>query len=505
MRYFDNSDGKWFHKVAGEMMNLETGKKLYSKGVRKPIEIKKAKSYPRFQYDGITTTIIASMGVVYLPNHMDLHDTSRQLFQTLNEFSIKYCRELRTDESHLNRYTHLESGNDHFTSLKAKNNLLDTSFGKGPFDNLMRRIYVPNTSERLDKLVGSRFTWFVLNHDNLLDNIENYINPRIPIAAQLTSILYDPNKHFNYTDNYVLDDNITFRNLRICKGIISVNAFMDLTRDVMAIKTEIDDLEEVGPECKVLPKYIGAIKELQSYFKNYSKYPEFIPGFTLNEWNIKLCSKRRGRFEIIRQFGDFTIYNTNTKVVIYPIKDIYEVSYDEITISNGPDRSNTVCKKCNTPLYDDCYGLFNKDSSICEAYCPVCMHASFNETGYYASDGAMIYKTQSGKVVGRFTYPVTVNAVIDSIPGIDDTIRDILKASFQYNIIVDNSLNSPFSALYICPGDIKTAKYIAWNGPINRFISYIWYPEHKIHKLAKDKINEIMEKSKIFFYWPYSG
>jgi hypothetical protein len=482
-------------KIIGEMLNFEVGKEVFRNGVRYRTD--KPASYPSFTVDGVRTTISTNYGVIYAPNSLDLPEFAKYLKEEIVAASEDLVRDLKANYEQ--RYAALETGSDHFTVLKAKNSSHGTSIAKYVYDDIIRRIYVTDGTERLEKIIGARFVWIICPLEILIDNVENYISPRLPITSQWFSIVYDKYDMLVHPNNTQLEDNLTFRDFRACHNVKSITSWGTIPEDF-----ETMDIEK-WPE-----KYRDSVKLAQENYKNNKCYPEFVPGFEYSDWEIRLCPKRQGRLEIIRHLGNFTPYARIYNFPITPLeRDVYEVSYHDIRINNSPAESD-VCRFCRTPLYDDVYAVFsNASSNECQVYCPVCMHAKFDADGNYQVDGTPLYRETD--IIGRFKHNRKVDEVIDTITFTTDgeIIKDILKHSFRGELTLDAANNSIYRALifgYTPNCNPESIKYIAWNGPLGKYAQYAHNPSQFLTRVAGQKMTDkVMQHTAVFHAFIYNA
>lgn len=495
MRIFKDEPGSkvgFMEKIVGEMINMEAGKEVYRNGIR--LRTDKPASYPSFIVDNVRTTISTNYGVIYIPSSLDMSDFVKYLKDAIVTTTEAYQRD--SGNHYENRHAALETGSDHFTALKAKHTIRGTSMAKHVYEDVIRRIYITDGSERLEKIIGNRFSWIVCPLEMLVDNVENYTSPRLPFTSQLFSIVYDKDNLLTHANDTLLMDNLTFRDFRTCANIKSVMAWGSIPEDFADI-----NLEE-WPE-----KYRESAKVLQETHKSYNCYPEYIPGFDYNEWELRLCPKRRGRLEIIRQLGNFLPFSKTFHLPVIPLdRDVYELSYHDVNIVNTPAAVD-VCRFCLTPLYDDVYAVFPKaTSNECRIYCPVCIHARFDEVGMFQADGNPLYNESD--IIGRFTYPRTVAEVIDTIkfPGNGDLVKEIIKASFQGDLTIDANPYAIYRALLFGTGTDENVKYIAWNGPVGKYVLYANGPTQMlIRSLGLSTASRVLENAVVFHAFIYNS
>lgn len=482
MRYFCNPDITVAIKdIASEAFNLEAGKICFQKNALLEQNTNaNAKIYPSFVIDGVCTTIKSNSGFIFVPEY--LLDSFVVHFKNMICDLTKLYEQV-TGKDHLQGYSTLETNVDHFTILKAKHSLDSTISSKFANESVKRRIYVNDSNDKLDKIIGlARFTWVIYTIEQFMIDLTKFYSRNIPIECQLVSIIYDPKKLINLKNGELLINNLTFRNFNICKNLLSVCSYGEINSEFLARYSKNNN--------EILSGYVDSIK------KNIIR-PEYIPGWEPGELSIHLCEKRRGAFEIIKHLGNKLIY-TDTYLPIFPItQTIYEVNYQDIIIDNSSEqKDNNICAHCDTPLYNDIYVVFS-DSNIGKAYCCICLHSKFDVNSRRADiSGMPLYN--SDNIIARVKYPRTHTQVIEYIES-DILVKNIISQSFD-PLYIEND-NSIVKALYL-NFQLSNTKYIGWNSSISSFISYITNSNNNIHSKfsSKQDFLEYIKNCYIFYY-----
>ena len=447
MRYIsDPNPNKALFKISEECFNIEARKQYFrnnelldsTTGIKIP-------TYPSFIIDDTKVMMGLSFGFIFIPQK--IIDTFPVDFRS-SMLNISGTFQKKYGFDHLQTYSTLETGNDHFTMLKVKNNIGGTYFTEDIYDNCERHIHVNTTCNKIDHPIGhARFTWIIYTLEQFMIDLTNYNNRKIPLIAQLMGVFYDPKKYLNLVDGELRISNVTFKDFAACKSILNLCCYGRI--DEMFMKKYSDTTN-------------SSILSLLSLINLESKKPEFLPGWYNLDTTIKICNKRKAGFEIIRHFGNISIYQGFTFVQILPITmQIFVVQYGEVNILNDK------CGKCDTLLYDDVYLSFsNCNSVVCTAYCPICMHAQFDATtGLYTNaNGTLLYNDSI--VLARTKYPVTAESLINKMD-VDIIVKNILsRIQTDPTYESDDCLYKP-----IFIERSKTEKYLGWNGDLFQYVT----------------------------------
>lgn len=522
----NNKNVSIIDRISGEMMNFECGHKLYENGQRiikepkakktgdtgdaksgKPIvnsfgqrDIKIYESYPQYEVDGVKIVLTPTVGVIYLPA-ADITERAQELYTRMTELTLEYEKEFGTP--HLSRYAALETGTDHFTVVKCRNNSRATSFMRHVYDDVARSIHLLAPNDKLERIIGkARFTWIITDLNTLIYNIENFRSTRLPLGMQLYSIVYDPYNMLRHPNNTVLFDNITFNDFQVTQHLLAIRSYGALVPGT-----------PLPPESKPEdPAKLRGINDDLRYNIEQMVYPEFVPCFSFSDYTIVLCPKRRGALELMYLLGnnaDAPYRKLTGTMPIHSInQEIYQVDYQDVV----PLAASDTCNKCQTPLYDDIYGVFpDSRENKCHLYCATCLHSNYYEDGRmsYTFDGQPLYKDTN--VIARMKYPRGVDDVIDMIPtvlsNLDMTpIKDILRASFYEPIYHEEPVGTPFAVLiigYDSQSNVtKNIKYVGYNGSVGSFINYAMHPDNTFQRLVgyENAIKGFSE-AKIFNCW----
>lgn len=452
MRYFNNSDlTAAMPDILSESFNLEAGKIYYKKNV---LITDKPESYPSFTVDGVKTTIKTNMGFIFLPERI-MTDFVKSFKAGICSMGENFKQKMNFD--HLQGYSTLETGNDHFTAFKAKHMMEGITTSEYHYENVKRKIYVNEKNAKLEKVIGNaRFTWVLYSIEQFISDLASYEFRSIPISCQLVGIFYDPAKLLSLKDGSLQISNITFKHFEICKNILYICSYGKITPEFLKKYAENAEL-----------------KTLLDDIQFCQKIPEYLPGWTTQagETSLMLCEKRKGAFEIIKRLGNKNVYGTNTHIPISPINQmVYDIDLKDIVINQD------VCFNCETPLYDDIYVIFeDKNSNIGKPVCSICLHSKFDLTSHRFLPVSGDYLYAENHVIGRTKYPRTVKQVINMIET-DETVKDILLQTFA-SMYVD-LFHSSICVMYLNfeynkISTQKNVKYLGWNSTVNQFISYV--------------------------------
>jgi hypothetical protein len=482
MKYLNGSVGNEYMKyILDEAFNLESGKVYYEKG--KLVGDNKSPAYPTFTLDGIKTIIRPNMGLIFMPYSM-IDNFIRPFINGLSGMTEEFVKKFKFDP--LQTYSPLETGSDHFTILKVKHSLDTTTSSKYAYDIFKRRIYHNENGDKLEKVIGNgRFTWVIYSLEQLIDDISNFLNRKIPIECQLVSIIYDPDNILNYQNNTVQISNVTFKNFKSCKNLLTISAFGEINGEFIN-----KNAESTNP----------LIKDLVDQYKNYSDRPEYHAGWYQNSSSIILCEKRRGAFELIRHYGNFSMFLGNMYLPICVVTQaVYEVEYSDIVIDNSPySKSNHICFNCDTPLYDDIYVIFrNKNVNIGSACCAVCLHSRFNEEKKADHTGQYLYNNQN--VLGRTKYPKSVEQLILAIDT-DDVVKEILIQSFKNLYAEEYGLGKLM--LLNFPNTSSKKKFVGWSQVLGLYVNHVNDYSSTIYNKfnSKSDAKKYLENAYIFPY-----
>jgi hypothetical protein len=457
MHIIRNAGDKKMSFIAGEMINFEVGKMLFDGGVYKNQPHDNV--YHNIQSDGVKLLIKPAFGFLYvdeqtldsgvIPEGVDKLERWTKLLsekiQTMDDTiskaeMIKYGRR--------DSYFSLETGDDGFTSTKVKSDTRDTKFytvgEKIKAKNLDRAVIYGLTSGSLQKIFDcfgyARFTWVVYPMRYLLQKI---VDMAIQcdddnIALDYFSLVYDPNYIIKQTGTPLRDSIESVNRDLLITDIYCINKYapilsIGLVQVADIIKSKKPDVNDHSPEAK-LNSELYAIKSGNS---QSLKYVGYAPG--LSVWNnlrkIKYCRVRLGALEIMKQLHN-PAYSISTYYRIVALnKQIYEINYSDVTIDNSP-APNDVCKNCGTPLYDNIYLTYTKQTDkCCYAYCHICMHSVYNVDGshtpYSIINKSCITLYDNIEILAKTTYPRTTNQIIDLIP--NDSVREIVRSFYSNN------------------------------------------------------------------------
>jgi hypothetical protein len=499
MRVFLNSgnEDEVVACIAGEMFNLEIGKNIFSGGVENTDPKIRAANYPTFKLSSGTVSIKASYGVLFLRNSNPADHFLLKIKKKIAELTINYHK--KEGVCHLQTVSALETGSEQFMLLRTKRNNID-------------RTYYPTSYLNRKNSISSNqsFTWYIISIEDLLTNVENYESLTVDPLVQLVSILYDKNDMFIYENNTLTLEQISIYKTKagsrfkdvIFLGEVSVQLMksikerVDSLKPITTVVTNSDGSTTEKTELSEEDKYIEAeLRLLIHIYKDYRKKPEFILSNYNSSNALILCPIRAGAIEIIRQLGDWSVFQNSFYIDMIGIEEvIYEIDYRDIILSN--DR----CMTCKTPLYGDIYIMFQDNQSIeGTAVCPVCMHTKFNITAgntYRQSNlGATLW--DGTQTIARAKYPFSVEDIINTMP-CDNTVKDILNLSFKKRYFEKHGISK---ALYLGIDEetkvLPQKIYLAWSGSISQYIlSYAGKKKKKNNIPAR--FPNILEKVVVF-------
>lgn len=519
MRFIENSENR-DRVIAGEMINMECGKKIYDHGqlIHSP---GKHQAYPDIQHEGVRTMIKSNFGILFLDLNNDqigdvslsrwlrtLSDTIDDMMTESSEYLIRYNR--------LGGYMPIDAEENGFTLMKVKkmspfsNTLIEQNrqvITGGGYNRVLWSKPNVNVDSSGDQIGKNRFTWFIYDINRLIAGVcigSLKPNPTISMHSYFT-IVYDP-EHIFKLDGYVRRD-IGPLDLKYIKKITPLHSFGEITEEhleaIRACKRREDYRE--------LDKLIK-FRYHQLHTKMYPNYIPFIP-----EYRIIYSSDRLGSIELIRQLGLWKIYSgigdSTAKAKIHGIKfsdgsnkPVYDVEFNQITIDNtlirpaydfsnfsSPESEsdenvptpNDRCWHCKTPLYETIYlYIINPDSLRGVAVCSVCTHTMFSvDKKCLASSWSKARLYTNEYLIAKTQYPRYSRDVVSMVS--NDLVRDVIGAMFDtestkiINIRGQNSrekfviFNYPFgeyaqrvkgNPLYIGYTDLSSYG-VAWNTP----------------------------------------
>lgn len=471
MKYFNEHDlSSAIGKIVEECFNIEAKKRYMTNGilVDKNTSIP---NYPSFVIDNTKVMLSLSMGFIFLPSSI-ITKFSIMFNEKINVVSNMFKSKYGSD--HLQTYSALESGSDHFTLLKSKNNIegshLISDLSK--IKSCKRCIFINNDNASIEKIVGkARFIWIIYSFEQLINDLSNYQNRKIPLIAQLSSVMYDPYKVFNLANDTLKISNITHKDFNNTRPVLSLYSNGLITskevEDYVEISIDINNINEIRKQTFMLT------------LKNNIKYPEFLLGWFHNINIIKVCPIRKMGFELIKYFGDGNVCDNSMYNHIHPIlQDIYVVDINDVNIINSAteNKKNDCCYSCGTLLYDNIYLIFNDKTSIdCLAYCPICIHSKF----VVVNDMYNRRLYNAGDIIARTIYPVNAVELINKM-NIDESIKEIYRYIQTNNVkLIDGKyivINTP------------TKKYLGWDCDIYNYYNYILnndigYKSHTIFRI----------------------
>jgi len=471
--------------IAGEMLNIECGKKIFDNGVLIPGD--RHGTYPDIQHEGVRTIITTNYGIIYIPvlggningllaNNwvINLKNTVSELTGVANHLLKKYGR--------LDSYECIDTGECGFTSTKAKHN----SYGNLTYvcntnryisiKNLDRVIWVfPDCTEKklATELRGNRFTWMINDMDSLITTaVNNTISPNPSgFVDSYISICYDVNNVFDVQD--VLKRDLIATDLKSINEIVPIHSFGLIDKKFVKLsakcfKGEIKKRKDVRTQ---LASIVSMIPKAQFDYNIEQSVPTDV--YTNHQplmvgYKLIFHKKLKGGFELIRQLGLWKVYINlvrsnhikthrvdNSLVVnlshveidntVFPQKhkwdprnvprattdelnDFETETTDELKQIPVP---NDRCWHCHTPLCGKIYMAFDKNSSSNRgvAICGVCVCLKFDTSGLYViRTWDMKPLITDNMRIAQTTFPRTTDQVIDRITV--DKVQEIVRSMF---------------------------------------------------------------------------
>jgi hypothetical protein len=432
-------------KIAGEMFNIEAGKKIYDNGM--VIAVNEQTAYPLFESKSgaVITTIRASRGLLILPCVVQDGAFISLITKTLEAMEKEYIRV--NGVSHLDRSIVLETAMEHFTVLKCRPTLLTRHMICALSFDVMASI---RYSER-------RFIW-------IMRPMIDYLRETFTDTLQLVGILYDAGQMLTIQNNEVMHEQLTLKHTKIGKQFHDV-IYAGLVNDELIAK-----LNTVSATTQLM----SDLRSLIDSYHIYKKDTHFMLSYQNGQ--MYLCPIRKAAFEIIRHLGNWELYN---RLIIAPqlhklTQPVSMIDYNKINIKD-------ICTHCSTPLYDDIYVIQDENSEYI-AYCPICIHSKWLNR-MLDTTGTPLYKVND--IIYKTTYPRTAATIIEQLP-VDIIVKDILLTLQKNQCTIDNCFVG--RCLYIG----SPVKYIAWSGAFADYINYT--------NIAHSPIKSIIEYANIFAF-----
>ena len=401
------------NELCGEMINVETGYKIYEKGVL--INTEKCAPYFNYCKNGVITIPIYNRGFVILSSMGDWYEI---IINRLN--SMFYIEDVA---KYANKYKKIYSAESGLTSLKQK---------------------TPATREKT-QIITPR------NASNThLRNAKNF----------------DRSLRFNYNNT---------RGSYICKFTWDIYSIqhdsIHILLDIYETPTIIVDLTNIfkttfGPNHDISPQDFTCIPKLK-YYSEKGESCRFVNKRWVNKKDNKInpgyplsYSLTYGFSQIIQcLFGNvhddgITMFNIT--------KDIYYVEFDNITIDNSPN-PNDACNRCKTPLYGDIYLLFTDSDKIATAECPICTHIRYTSIEF--TDPMRYYRSnrnnrgfapyEMAKYLARTKYPKTLDNILEPLD-LSKNFKDIISCEHVQQQVISNvkyllletNLNKKYKSIY---------------------------------------------------------
>lgn len=455
MRFFKQCDN-WLDCVVGEMINIETGKKYFDRGVLIPPTMKDGKPLPRpanlvFVRSKRTVTVKhASEGLLFITVDRDI--LVSKLEKRLDEmYKIAgYADSLAVFGER--RPIHTAAG--HFTSVTAMATL--------PSSITLRAFHGLEAPVKFRSHLGHMFTWYVVRTaKTFIELVLDYrASHLIPVYLQLLGICYDSSNMFRFEHDQRYDSTLTFGDIRWTQQLLHQCTYGDI-RDVMKaindMKQEGRDEAKEARKKKPAAKASDAVQKetytlisaaLRREYDEFCGHPAYLPGYSRDDAAIKICVQRGPFFEISRWLGGSGMFGVMVPIDAMYGVNIYDVEFSQISwpdtlsgaVASLSDRilqnpkftalqKHDFCQRCRTPIYDQGYAVFDSpNTNVGTPYCMTCMHLRYNEKGMIDLRGSLLCK---GKVLAHYKTPLTLSQVLDMLPNQDPTYRAILTDNYE--------------------------------------------------------------------------
>jgi hypothetical protein len=396
--------------IAGEMFNLEVNLYCYDLGV--PI-IGKHIAYPHYTLHKVNTWIRSNKGILFLPNNFG-DENIDAIIAKLQDISKNYGKD------HLARASSMDIDADHYTIFRAKN------------ESAMRAVTSSVYKEPIPR-TNARFTWYIYNFTDLMRHVDTYAD--MSNNLQLSGILYDPDRIFDFKHNQVIIQELSFTAMHSMKKFIDIT-YLGTPRQFFA-KGTTHNIDNTA-------------------YKKYKRFHNYIYTHPHNKQIMMLCAIRKGGLEIIRLWGSSSVFeNFRNYLPLYSIQQhVYKLDSSKCTLKSE------TCANCCVPLYDDIYVLFDTPDCISAddvkpvgtPICYVCMHSKPEESAppLFAS-----------KTIGRLRVKTTHADIIDMLKTAD-IVKKILLASFVKTKL---ATSDPNRVLVLG----EPAAYIAYDGSLSNY------------------------------------
>jgi hypothetical protein len=395
MHIIRNAGEKKMSSIAGEMINFEVGRRLFTNGAYiPPASGQHTPAYSPIVVDGVRVIIKPTYGFLYIDNHTlgsdelvygDNNDTKLERWAKLLAKKIQEIQTLvpeaeLTKYGRKNQYFPLETGEDGFTSTKMRSKTFDTKFirigGKLSNTNLDRAILYCgawNDVARIQEHFGiARFTWVICQFEQLLHGIAaSCAKPDVDKALlSYFTLVYDPNYCIRSIETIQSPNasaaiesvgrELTLKDLSFTREFIPIfsGGIIKLDEIIKNYNADNDDSESQNsstpvPVAPIVPAAAGTgtvsvmnepimnhitmqkmISLLSHIPKEKLRFPAYIPGLDRIPAHMKLtyCSKRLGAVELMKQFGRMRFADLHG-ITNLPIRAITAQVYD-IAYSN---------------------------------------------------------------------------------------------------------------------------------------------------------------------------
>lgn len=483
-----DADDVW-HRIAGEMLNLECGKHFYNRG--KWIASTVAPAYPEI-FDETdpgkrySVRIKATYGTLYLPD-VDSIDKCRGIIRKIMDIISKEILNHPEVKTALKSLCTIDTNSQGLTAVKAKtisekchaNSHHIFVHGTIPPTEFYQRIFTwssnpLNTNNVLRSTIPcGRFIWCITPLQELYSFIGREIIASEANMSLVTSIVYDNINVLNLPD-----DALWFKSLRLSifvhfgtfKNILAYGDFTGIrSKDIMSIGS-IDEPKPFGSS--LVSNIHEAVKHAWKYYKQEEHkavhYPGYIPETHTSKNTIIYNTVFKTAWEIMRWFSPlwYKLFpsdhcigaNLLREFRESDIKKLYTVDYNDVKITNSS--GNDKCELCMSPLYDDIYCLFaSKSNNSCKAFCPLCLHACFQRSPnltyvYLTSDNIRDNIVMGGdyseplyiqdlyevEIIARTRYPRTFDDIVDNeitYPGLNlCEYKNIIKLAYHNKPII---------------------------------------------------------------------
>lgn len=410
-------------------MNIEIGKHIFENQeiiVKTLDDYKKAPSVLRYSLKGVHTIIRAPYGYIYLPE--DLMNQFIRMFEKAMILKTKQFSD-HFGFNHLSSYRSVEIYAESFVTLKVEKNITAKT------KHAAR--YITKEPD-LNKEGFDNFIWVFNTIEQLIHEISDIPVESSDMLKQLISIIYDPNNIINLQNGEMLINNLYPKYFRICNNLISLSHYggddnyVKNLADQSNISFSIRDIKNQN-----LAAWVDV--GIRPYF----------------------CEKRKTAFEIIRQLGNYDIFDSRWFIKF--------IDCECIDTNKGPIID--TCSICSTPFYNEVYYVHNKPG---EAYCYVCIHTPMNQ-GRQSNDGEALFLNST---VSRAQIQTKLEDIVNKIK-CDEIYADYLIQGFGEHLIDEYEESKVIYFNFFNKDKYRGKNIICFSGSLTNFMLYGLFHRHQ--------------------------